>query len=171
MLVDAGEKTQYCNVVVERFVYFEGFLRPVFPKVFGIKFDMYTAFCQIVIIERSKGIEFLGITLRRTVASHKLVFEKDADLLHYRAAFFIFGGGYLYRCYEVFLSVGAVNAHRELRTGKDNGFRQVLEHKTHYRSRKRHRIRAVQHHETIVRVVVLFDDFTDRHPIVETYVR
>ena len=71
----------------------------------------------------------------------------------------MFGGGYLYRGYQVFFSVCAQHADGELAAGQNHRFAQVLQHKAECGGCICHCIRAMQNDESIKVIVIVFDDF------------
>lgn len=123
------------------------------------------------IVERAEGIEILRIDFGGTVAAHQLVLEEDADFGHHGRAVGAAGGGYLDGGDEVLLAVGTQHADGQLRTGQDDGFRQILEHEAQGTGRVGHGVGAVQDDETVVVVVVAADDFHNLGPEFRLHVR
>ena len=72
---------------------------------------------------------------------------------------------------QVFASIGAKHADRNLATGKDNGLGEILEHEAQGRGGVGHRIGAMQDDEAIVAVVIFADQLGQRHPMVGLDIR
>ena len=126
--------------------------------------DLYAGIGQVGIVERLEGVELVGTLLRRAVAAHQVAVEVDTHLGHHRRAVLPFGCGHLNAGDKVFLAIGAQLANGQLRAGKDDGLRQVLEHERQGRGGVGHRVGAVEHNEAVVLVVVVGNDMGQLGP-------
>ena len=107
-----------------------GELRIVSPDEVFVEADVNANRCQRGIIKRPEGIEIFGIHFGGTVAAQQFVLKKDAHFGHHRLAVVAPCGGNLYGRNQIFLTVGAQHANRQLGTGKNHRFGQVFQHET-----------------------------------------
>lgn len=79
-----------------------------------IIFDMYAGGSEHGIIERTEGVEILGVYLGGAVAAHQVILEEDTYLRYDRPPVGMPGGGDFDACQQVLLAVRAQYADREL---------------------------------------------------------
>lgn len=123
------------------------------------------------VVARGERVEMFGVVLRRSVAPEQLVLEEDANLRHARLAVLVLGRRYLNGRDEVLTPVAPHHPHRQLRTGEHYRLAEVLEHETQRRRAVCHRVGTMQHDETVVFLVVLFNLLGQRDPEVGSHVR
>ena len=123
------------------------------------------------VVRRAEGVETRGVYLLAAVAPEKLRIEADAHLRHHRVSVLAERRRQFDTRQQVLLAVGAELSDRQLRTGQNHRFREVLEHERERRCRVRHSVGAVQHHESVVFVVVVGYDAYKLSPSTQAHVR
>ena len=164
VFADAGEEREDDDVVVEAEMRGH-WLAPVGREdavtVIG---DVHAGLDEVGVVERLKGVELLGALFGGTVATQQMASEIDAHLGYEGMPFLILRSSDLYGGNQVFLAIGAQLTDRQLGACEDDRLCQVLEHVGEGRGGIGHRIRTMQHHETVVTVVVVGDTMGDIRP-------
>ena len=170
LLADARKEGEDHHVVVHQEVGREGCSRGRTADEVVLVLDVDAGMCQRGEVERTKGVEALGIDLGGAVAAHQPALEEDAHFGHHGLALGIACGGYLDARQEVFLAVGAELADGQLRTGDDDGLAHILEQEAQGRCGVGHGVGAVQQHETIIVGIVVGYDVGHLHPVARLHV-
>src|SRR6056297_2807153 len=76
----------------------------------------------------------------------------------------LFSSGNLDGCDQVLLAIGTQGTYRQLTTGKDHRFLQVLQHEAQCRSGISHGVGAMQHDKPVVTLIMLLYDSGHSHP-------
>lgn len=163
-LLNAGKEGEHDDVGVEEVVRLHGAHGLGSPDEVLVVADVYAGLSQSGVVERPEGVEVFSIDFGGAVAAHQFVFEEDAYFGHDRGAVGMLGGGNLDGGDEILLAVGAQGTDGELRSGKDDGLRQVFEHEAEGGGGVGHGVRAMQDDETIEVVVIVIDDFDEFGP-------
>lgn len=90
--------------------------------------DAETDFCELRIVIALERIEVVGAHFGGAVASPEVVLEKYGHFLNHRGTVECGCGCNLEGGNQVFLTIGADFANRELRTGDDDGLTEIAEH-------------------------------------------
>ena len=126
--------------------------------------DVDTCLCQMWIVERLESVELLGTKFSGTVAAKQMTIEIDTYLRYHGVVLGIFSSSNLYRGDEILFAIGTQLVDRQLRTCKDNGLGEILQHIGEGRGGISHRIGTMQHHKTIVVVIVVCNDMRQVGP-------
>ena len=133
--------------------------------------DVYTHTCQRWIVGRSERIELFARQFLGTIASEQQTLEVDAHFGHHGHADAVFGCSYLDARDQVFLAIGTQYTDGQLRTRQYHRLGEVLEHVTESRGSVGHRVGSVQHHKSVVLVIVIDDDACHVRPKGRIHVR
>ena len=155
VLADAWEQREDDDVVVQSEVGGHGLRVVRLQHAVAVVGYVDARLGQVRIVERLEGVELLGALFRRAVAAQQPGVEVDAHLGHHGSPLLVLCRSYLDGRNQVLLAVRPQLADGQLRAGEDDGLRQVLQHVAQRRCRVGHRVRAVQHHEAVVAVVVV----------------
>ena len=136
--------------------------------VVGVILEIDAHVAEVRIVERVEGVESLSIDLDGAVASDQLTVEENAHLRHHWPSVLVLCRCNLDGSHQILLAVGTQFTDRQLATGQDYRFGQVLKHEAQGRRGVCHRIRAVQDHESVVVIIVVgyhAHDFCPSHRI------
>ena len=133
-------------------------------------FDVYACFRQHRIVERAKSVEVFCIHFGGSIATHQMVFEKDAYFGYERFSVGILGGCYLNACHQVFFAVCAQHTDGELRAGEDDRFVQSFKHKAQCRGGICHCVRTVKDNKAVEPVVIITNDLYQFAPCLRFHV-
>ena len=171
VLLNAGEEREHHHVRVHRHVRNHRLRVVGLQDVVGIEVELYARLAQVRIVERVECVESVGALLRTAVAAQQSAAEVDAHLRHHRVSVLAERRRQFDTRQQVLLAVGAELSDRQLRTGQNHRLREVLEHERERRCRVRHSVGAVQHHESVVFVVVVGYDAYKLSPSTQAHVR
>ena len=127
-------------------------------------YNVDTGFHQMRIVERLKSVEFLGALLGRTISAKQMSAKVDADFWYLGMSVGIFGCCNLNAGDEILLAVGPQLSYRQLRARENDRFGKILQHIGEGRGGVGHRVRSVQHHKTVIIVVVIGNDVAEVSP-------
>ena len=128
VVLDARKETEYDHVRVESQVGYHRLVIIRSEDVVLVILEIDAHVAEMRIVERFEGVESLGIDLDGAVASDQLAVEEDAYLRHHRSAVLVLCRCYLDGSHQILLAVGTQFADRQLATGQDHRFGQVLKH-------------------------------------------
>ena len=121
--------------------------------------DVDSYVCQHRIVRRSESHQLVGGNLCGAIAPQEFSGKIQADLVCHPVC------GDEHGIDEIVPAVTSKLAKGNLRTGKNNGFLQSLQHKGKCRSRVGHGVCAVKHHKTVVIVIAVANFSANVYPL------
>lgn len=154
----AGEEGEHHNVLVHARVRNHGLAEVRLQDVVGAEGEGHARLAEVGIVEGGEGIEAVSVLLGATIAADELSAEIDAYLGYHSVSVRPFGGGNLYAGHQILLAVGAELSHRQLTSGENHRFGEILQHERQCRGRVRHGVGTVQNDKPVVLVIPLGND-------------
>ena len=127
-LLYSGEEREYHYVGVHLPMRDERFVKVGLEDMVAAKGEVDAGLTQMRIVERLKGIEFVGVNLRTAVASEQVTTEVDTHLGHCCPAIGLIVRSQFYTGHEILLAIRSELSNGQLASREDDGLGEVLEH-------------------------------------------